>query len=161
MASMCNSSGLKAGDMFYLPEYYLVREVGDEMLDVIDLDSCQHQSISKSILDEHAEPTAQFTKEEKVTMTKLAAILKSAGDSPFRVTFNKATKAEDMVTFIDSQCAAENKAWGELPTSKKRKIAKKVMEGEERVMHARLVRNEAGDSRTIKELILRGVRYHL
>ena len=186
---MCNSSELHAGDIFYLPEYYKVRESGGDMLHVTDLDSGQHQNISKSILDESAETTGQFTKEEKVTVTKLASVLKGAGDSPFRVIFDKAPKEDEMVAYIDSQCALEDKTWGELPATKKRKIAKQCLVGQERTMHARLVRNEDGDSkdqelgrfqvvdleqlinginnakrlvdsRTIKELILRGVRYH-
>ena len=125
----------------------------------------------------------RYDQEQRVTRTRVAQILEGVGSMPFKVTFRKQVASNDVADALENEDADDmaNK-------TKRRKILKRLMEGEERVMNARLVRDETFDcaielgrvrvidldkttpqkeeerlvdTRTISELIVNHVRYYV
>lgn len=133
-------------------------------------------TIAGSILQNEAYAAGQYTEEQEVNRTEMVEALESAGDSVFTVVFDKKTSQKSIVAALT--------AIDRLPSSKAdiNKLAKSMMAGEERTLVGYLASTEPKmgrstvvdlevdpsshrlrlvDHRTIKELILRNVRYTL
>lgn len=133
-------------------------------------------TIAGSILQNEAYSASQYTEEREVNRTEMVEALESAGDSVFTVVFDKKISQKSI--------AAALAELDELPSKKTalNKLAKSMMAGEERTLVGYLASTEPKmgrsvvidleipadkhrprlvDHRTIKELILRNVRYTL
>jgi hypothetical protein len=180
--NICDSSKLKKGDHLFEVCYYVFDHNDDEYTHVIDRDGGKIQ-ISRSIVDKFMACTSQHTTEKKVTRTELSALIEGLGHTSFRVTFRKQVVPNDIADAIDGKDLSTQ--------AKRRKVMKELMEGEERVMHAKLLRSkefdaamELGrykvidldalkpgedaarairmvDTRTISEVVAEGIRYYV
>ena len=172
---------VKRGERLALFNYYTVDSTDDEYVHLTDENGLKLR-ISNGVVDKSMVSTSQFTREFKLNRTQIGKILEGAGHLPFRVTFHKK---------VESNHVADGLEGKDLETpAKRRKIVKDLMEGQERIMHARLWRSgdqsdmEFGrykvldleatdahpekkpqqrqvDTRTITELIIEGVRYYV
>ena len=175
------ASEVQPGERLALFNYYTVESVDSDYIHVRD-ENDQKLRISKVIVDKSMVSTQQFKREYKLSRTQITKILEGAGHLPFRVTFHKKVEPNHVADGLEGK---------DLDTAaKRRKIVKDLMEGQERVMHARLWRSgdqaemEFGrfkvldmeatdahpekkpqqrqvDTRTITELVLEGVRYYV
>jgi hypothetical protein len=174
------SEKVVVGERLALFSYYKVDKIDKEYVHCTD-ENGQGVRIGKPIVNHSCVSTTQYPiGEEKVTRTRLAVIMEGLGHAPFRVTFNKQVKPNVVADGLsDADLTSQ---------AKRRKVVKTLMEGEERVMHARLWRSheddvemEQGrykvvdleksepkkpaqrlvDTRTIKELIVEGTRYYV
>lgn len=179
MTARATADKIVVGERLALFNYYTVTDIDKEYVHCTD-DNGQGVRIGRSIVNHSMVSTTQYTQEEKVSRTRLALLIEGLGHAPFRITFNKQ---------VQSTAVADGLAGEDLSTQpKRRKLLKTLMEGEERVMHARLWRSreddpemELGrykvvdlekstpgkpaqrlvDTRTIKEVIVEGVRYYV
>ena len=136
-------------------------------------------------VDSHAdsdstECTSEFDKEIKATRSDIVAKMETLGEATFRVTFDKQVTAKMMSERLEGKDIST--------PAKRRKLATELMQGERRVMHARLCLGSEGDpdvkfgrfkvidlqldeakecpirfvdTRTIVELVFERVRYHV
>jgi len=183
MAKRVNYQNLKPGDRLFELNYYKVLGVNDtgNPLDTVSLEDQAGAviNVTRGIVEDVMFCTSQYNKEEKVTKRRLAQILEAAGHASFRVTFLKQVASNSVADGLDGSDLSTQ--------AKRRKLVKTLMEGETRVMHARLHRSEEDDvqmelgrfrvvdleipkgehnerlvdTRTVSELILEGVRYHV
>ena len=126
---LCDIAKLKTGDILSELNYIKVVSVSDDRCEVEDALSGQKWSVSKSILETQAYTSNQFTSCEKVTRTELARILEvDIRDKAFSVCFTKMPQLADQEKLLES---------ADMSTpAKRRKVAKELGVGEERVMHA-------------------------
>lgn len=180
MAPKALSQKVVVGERLALFSYYKVDKIDSEYVHCTD-ENGQGVRIGKAIVNNSCVSTTQYPLGEvKVTRTALALRMESLGHSPFCVTFSKQPQ---------SNVVADGLSDADLTSqAKRRKVVKALMEGEERVMHARLWRSheddvemEQGrykvvdleksepnkpaqrlvDTRTIKELVVDGTRYYV
>lgn len=182
MANKCSADKLVPGEFLYEVTYYKVLSVDEKDVHVLD-NTGNELSISRNIVERLDYSTTQFTAEVKMTRSELAQKIEGLGHAAFRVTFRKQVAPNDVADALDG---------ADLSTqAKRRKIVKELMEGEERVMHCKLVRSEEFDAamelgryrvydlieldkhkdekratrlidtRTVTELIVDGVRYYV
>ena len=183
MAKRVRYADLKTGDRLFELNYYEVIGVNDtgNPLDVVSLKDQTGSviSVTRGIVEDVMYCTSQWTKEVKVAKRRLAQILEAAGHASFRVTFSKQVVNNTVADGLDG---------ADLSTqAKRRRVVKQLMEGEKRVMHARLQRSEEDDvqmelgrfrvvdleipkgehserlvdTRTVSELVLEGVRFYI
>lgn len=180
--NMCDSSTLKKGDHLFEVCYYVFDHNDDEFTHVVDRDGGMLK-ISRNLVDKFMTCTSQHTVEKKVTRTELSGIIEGLGHTSFRVTFRKQVNPNDVADALDGKDVSTQ--------AKRRKVMKELMAGEERVMHAKLVRSqefdaamELGrykvfdldaltpgqdaarairmvDTRTISEVVAEGIRYYV
>ena len=130
-------SKLREGDIFYRVLHYKVTAVDDGYVHTTS-DVAGDSAIAVSLVQKSAFVTNQYAEEVKVTRTRLAQKIETLGHAAFRVTFRKQTTSTDV---------ADGLLGADVSTqTKRRKIVKQLMEGEERVMHARLHRTEDFDA---------------
>lgn len=133
-------------------------------------------TIAASILENEAYTADQYTEQREVSRTEMVEALESAGESVFAVVFDKKISQKDIVQALQEL--------DEIPDKKTQlnKLAKSLLAGEERRLVGYLASTEPKmgrstvvdleipadryrlrlvDHRTIKELILRNVRYIL
>ena len=116
--------------------YYVVRYKDSEWVHVTD-ENGKEMRISLSLVDNQMVSTSQFEREEAVTRTQLALKIEGLGHAPFRVPFNKQ---------VGATAVADGLAGEDIGTqAKRRRVVKKLMEGEKRVMHAKLYRSTEDD----------------
>lgn len=167
------------GERMAMFNYYVVTEVDGNYVHCTDHNG-QSVRIGRGIVADAMTSTSQFTREEKVTKTRLAQIMEGLGHAAFRVTFTKQVAATTVADGLDGKDLASQ--------AKRRKVVKQLMDGEKRVMHARLWRSAEGDdvemelgrykvvdleasepgkpaqrlvdTRTVTELVVEGVRYY-
>ena len=178
-APRVSSAKVTNGERLALFNYYIVTATDSEYVHCTD-ENGQGVRISRAIVDSAMISTTQYTSEKKVTRTRLAQIIEGLGHAPFRVTFNKQVQSTAVADALDGKDLGTQ--------AKRRKVVKALMEGEERVMHCRLWRSteddpemelgrykvvdleksEPGkpaqrlvDTRTVKEVVVEGVRYHI
>ena len=180
---MCDSKQVKVGEHLALFSYYRGTQIDAGFVHCTDLTNGQQVRIGKGIVDNGSvHSTQQHTKDVKVTRTQLHNIMANVGHAAFRVTFNKQ---------VAEAAVADALSGADLSTqTKRRKVVKQAMQGEQRVMHARMLRGETDaelgrwkvvdleaisdpsssdkplpvrvvDSRTITELVVEGTRYHV
>ena len=133
----CDASALKAGDKLYEVSYYTVESVDDEYVRA----KCSKSGrikIHKNIVSTAIFSTDQYAREERLTRTQLAQKLETLGHAAFRVTFRKQVTSNDVADGLEDADVGSK--------SKRRKLVKSLMEGERRVMHARLLRSEEFDA---------------
>ena len=165
----CSPKDFQVGDVLSRINYITVISVDDDSVEVRDTTGFQW-TIGKSILENQAYTSNQYTRVEKVTRTELARLLEQdIRDSVFSCAFNKLPSADEQDAILES---------ADLSTGAKRKrVAKDLQVGPERVMHAYAEdTHELGrvpvfdleanghrliDLRTIKWLTFRNVRYEL
>lgn len=183
MAQTCDPDALKAGDHLYEVSYYVVESVDDEYVHVAHPLTNSKMQISRNIVRDQIYSTDQYASEQKMTRTELAQKIETLGHAAFRVTFRKQVSSNDVADALDGKDLGTQ--------AKRRKVVKGLMEGEERVMHARLLRSkefdaalelgrykvidlkqfdETGsigrstrlvDTRTVTELVVDNVRYYV
>lgn len=183
MTNMCDSNKVVLGEHLALFSYYKVTELdqGDGFISCVDTTNGKQIRIGKGIIDDGTvHSTQQFTDEVKVTRTRLHAIMAGIGHTAFRVTFGKQVTDNAVADALNNADISTQ--------SKRRKLVKQAMRGEQRMMHARMCRKDADveelgrwkvidlevensmgtdkavrvvDSRTITELIVEGTRYHV
>lgn len=178
-APKATAAKVVVGERLALHNYYVVTSLDPDYVQCTDHNG-QNVRIGSAIVADAMTSTTQYTREEKVTKTRLAVIMEGLGHAAFRVTFNKQVVANNVADGLDGQDLGSQ--------AKRRKLVRNLMEGEQRVMHARLWRGseddvemELGrykvvdlekseprkpamrlvDTRTITELVVEGVRYHV
>ena len=136
--------------------------------------------IGKGVVDNGSiVSTSYYSEERKVSLTQIAVIMERLGPLPFCACFLKKVNHTQVADGLEGQDISTK--------AKRRKVLKELMEGEERVMHARLDRSgeddvqmELGryrvidlevappanaqrlvDTRTIKWLICDGTKYYV
>ena len=124
------------GERLALHNYFLVTEVDGEYVHCTDHNG-QGVRIGRSIVTDAMTSTTQYTKSEKVTKTRLAQIMEGLGHAAFRVTFNKQVAPNLVADGLEGKDLGSQ--------AKRRKVVKSLMEGEQRVMHARLCRSHEDD----------------
>ena len=173
----CDSSQLKTGDRLSRIQYYEVVSI-DEEKNQYQLKNQQGFEfiVTPGIVEAEMFSADQFTSDVKVTRSELVSILESAGDTCFTVTFMKQTKDKDIadrLKDIDMSEYTSDRA--------RRKLARELIAGEERVLRGYLQSTEPKlgrsmvidlaipegrhnirlvDHRTIKSIVLKNVRYH-
>ena len=177
-----DASRLVPGEHMYEVTYYTVDRVDNSDVHVTDSKGTKMR-ISRSLAESSIYTTTQFAKEVKLTRTEMARLIESLGQSAFKVVFNKQVTSNDVADGLENEDLG-NKA-------KRRKVLKKLWEGTERTMNARLFRTdefdvamelgryrvidldalkETGDearaqrlvdTRTVSELVVNNTRYHV
>jgi len=175
LESRSNPQALKIGDRLSRVSYMeVVGKAGSTFR--VKNEEGMVWSIAASILENEAYAASQYTEEREVSRTEMVEALESAGDSVFTVVFDKKTSQKSIVTALS--------ALDELPDKKTQlnKLAKSILAGEERRLVGYLASTEPKmgrstvvdlevstdqhrlrlvDHRTLKELVLRNVRYTL
>lgn len=125
-----DGSKLVAGEILSRVSYMRVVSVCGDTVEVENTDGLRW-TIDKSLLESEARSSSQFEETKRVTRTELARILEvEVRDSAFSVAFTKAPDAADQEKALDG---------ADLSTPAKRKrVAKELGVGKERVMHAHL-----------------------
>ena len=166
------------GERLAMHNYYVVTHIDNQWVHCTDHNG-QSVRIGRKIVADSMTSTSQFTREEKVTKTRLAQIMEGLGHAAFRVTFNKQVAPTAVADGLDGKDIGSQ--------AKRRKVVNELMKGEKRVMHARLWRGDGDDvemelgrykvvdleasepgkpaqrlvdTRTVTELVVEGVRYH-
>jgi len=129
--SRLDASKLKAGDFMSRISYMRVVSVDGDSVEV-ENEAGFRWSIGTSILEAEAVSSDQFSKTQKVTRTELARILEvDVRDSVFSVAFTKLPEVSEQEKAL---------ADADLSTpAKRRKVAKDLGVGKERVLHGHLV----------------------
>jgi hypothetical protein len=170
-----NPTQLKVGDRLSRVSYMeVVGRSGSNF--TVKNEEGMEWSIAGSLLQNEAYCASQYTAEREVSRTEMIEALESAGDSVFTVVFDKKISQKDIVETLQ--------ALDSVPTKKTdlNKLAKSMLAGSERRMVGYLASTEPKmgrstvvdlevpatehrlrlvDHRTVKELILRNVRYVL
>lgn len=133
----CDIEKLKVGDILYEVTYYVVEGKSEDTVNVKSSDGTD-MSISNDIVTRGIFTTNQYEKEIKVTRTQLAQKIETLGHAAFRVTFQKQVTSNEVADGISGQDMGSQ--------AKRRKVVKTLMEGEKRVMHARLYRTSEFDA---------------
>lgn len=137
MVNKTDVSKLKIGDKFYRVVHYEVTDIDGNDIHTVS-DTAGNSYLSKSLVEKSAFTTDQYVTEQKVTRTELAQKIETLGHAAFKVVFRKHVASNDVADGIgDADVSTQ---------AKRRKIVKKLMEGEERVMHCRLHRTEEFDA---------------
>lgn len=137
MATNVDISKLKVGDRFYRVVHYQVTANDGKSIHTKS-DTAGMSTISASLVECSAFTTDQFATEVKLTRTQLAQKIETLGHAAFRVKFRKAVSPNDVADGLDGADVATK--------TKRRKVVKGLMEGEERVMHCKLFRTEEFDA---------------
>ena len=181
MTSKALAEKVVPGEHLALFNYYKVESVEGSTVTVKDQNGATIR-IPKSMVDLSMVSTSQWNREYKINKRRIVSILEGAGHLPFCVTFHKKVEPNTVADAIEGR-DMETQA-------KRRKVLRELMEGEKRVMHARLWRNgddaelEFGrvkvvdleataadpvlkpqmrlvDTRSITELIIEGIRFYV
>lgn len=143
MAKRTDVRKLKVGDKFYRVVHYEVTGIddvdpfGQTVVHTVS-DTAGESSLSSGLVEKSAFTTDQYVSEHKVTRTEIAQKIETLGHAAFKVVFRKQVAANDVADgLVDADVTTQ---------TKRRKLVKKLMEGEERVMHARLHRTEEFDA---------------
>lgn len=137
MAKHTDVSKLKVGDKFYRVVHYEVTGIEGDSIHTIS-DTAGQNTISAGLVEKSAFTTNQYVVEKKATRTQLAQKIETLGHAAFRVVFRKQKSPNDIADGLDGADVTTQ--------AKRRKVVKQLMEGEERVMHARLHRTEEFDA---------------
>jgi hypothetical protein len=167
------------GERLALHNYYVVTAVDAQWIHCQD-HLGNNVKIGRPIVEQSMSSTTQYHTSVRATRTQMAQRLEGVGHAAFRVTFTKQVTHTTVADGLDTQDLGTQ--------AKRRKVVKDLMVGENRVMHARLWRSsdddvemELGryrvvdleaskpgkiemrmvDTRTISELVVEGVRYHI
>lgn len=169
------SDGTKyaVGDWFSRIEYARVMATTGTSFS-IRAETGKEWSVGRDIVEAQAWSATQFTSEEKISCSEMGAVFASAGDAVFCVTYTKKIVVADIVTELETADVST--------LAKRRKLAKAFTVGEERKLVGYLTstKHEMGrypvvdlevpegaynrrlvDTRTLKSLILKNVRYTL
>ena len=137
MAKRTDVSQLKIGDKFYRVVHYEVTGIEGDSVHTKS-DTAGRSTISKGLVENSAYTTNQYVEVKKVTRTQLAQKIETLGHAAFKVIFKKQVAVNDV---------ADGLSGADVTTqAKRRKVVKNLMEGEERVIHARLHRTEDFDA---------------
>ena len=170
-----NPEALKAGDRLSRVSYMEVISKAGTSVRVRNEEG-MIWTIAASILQNEAYAAGQYDEEREVSRTEMVEALESAGDSVFTVVFDKKISQKDIVSTLQEL--------DEIPDKKTElnKLAKSMLAGSERRLVGYLASTEPKmgrstvvdlevptnkhrlrlvDHRTVKELILRNVRYVL
>ena len=170
------ASDLQKGEFAALFSYYKFIEHDGTFTVFQDMQG-KKVRISNDIVERSMVTTGQYGSEEKVTQTELAKKVQFMGQIPFQVKYKKKVDSNDVADALEDADMSSQ--------AKRRKVVKKAMEGETRVMHAHLCKpgedHDFGrykvndleqhakgqyavrqvDTRTIEEVIANGVKYSL
>ena len=137
MNQAVSSSTLKNGDRFGFFHYYKVTNTDSEFFHCVD-ERGDGVRIGKAVIDSGgAASTSHYHTVRKASRTQIAKRIEEVGHHPFGICFLKAPDVGAMADRLDN---------ADLQTAaKRRKIAKSMLEGERRVMHARLHRSAEDD----------------
>ena len=126
---LCDISKLKVGDVLCEINYMRIIGVDADKCEVEDARTGARWNVSKSILETQAVTSDQYLTTEKVTKTELARILEvDIRDKVFSVCFTKMPQIKDQEKLLED---------ADLSTpAKRKKVAKELNVGEERIMHA-------------------------
>lgn len=177
MEKRSDATTLKPGDRLSRVSYLEVERVFREDLYVKGRVQVKNQeglvwTIDSNILENEAYSASQYSEEKEVNRTAMIEVLEGAGDTVFTVVFDKKTSQKSIVEALSELDS--------IPTTKKdlNKLAKSLLAGAERTMIGYLASTEqkmgrstvfdleAGqlrlvDHRTVKELIVKNVKYTL
>lgn len=172
-----DASKVEKGERLALFNYYEVVSTDTEYVHAKD-ENGNSVKIGCGIVENSMCSTTQYQETQKVTRTRLAQIIEGVGHLPFQVCFLKKTDAKSVADALDGADLSTH--------AKRRKLAKELLDGEERVMHAKLKRsveddveielgrykvidleqskpgapaNRLVDTRTVKWLVVDGVKY--
>jgi hypothetical protein len=172
---------LRVGDFLSSHNYYVVEGADDSSLHVRDMEG-ERLRIAFDIVTKECLSSDLIDREKKVTRTELSHVIQSIGHAAFRVTFKKQPTADNLAAGLDAEDTST--------PAKRLRVLKKLLEGEERVLHGRIHRTadndpdvEFGrirvvdlaaasaatgrpafrlvDTRSISELIVEGTRYYV
>lgn len=175
-----DTANLKEGDFLTLFNYYKFKCMDKDGFAVVTDEKGDCTRIHREIVERSMDCTSQYKKEIKVNRTRMAQIMQGLGHAAFRVTFEKKVDPNVVADGLENQDVSTK--------AKRRKLISDLMKGETRVMHAKLLRSseddvqmELGrykvidleaqangsfaqrlvDTRTVSELVVEGVRYHV
>ena len=132
----CKVNKIVPGERLALFNYYKVDKVEDGYVHVTD-ETGQSLRIQGAIVDKSMVSTSQYGREFKVTRTDITKVLEKAGHLPFKVSFRKKVEPNHVADGLEGR---------DMDTpAKRRKVVKELMEGQVRVMHARLWRTDGDD----------------
>ncbi len=178
MAPLAEARKLVVGERLALFNYYTVERVDEAFVHCADLRGHKVR-IGREIVDHSMVSTSQHQRECRTTRAVLAQKIEGAGHAPMRITFRKQVKENDVADALADEDLGTQ--------AKRRKLLKRLMQGERRVMHCKLKRSseddvqmELGrfrvddlelygkggcterlvDTRTVEEVVLEGVRYY-
>jgi len=139
----CDADRLESGDHLYEVTGYTVEKVNnDDTVDVKDLNG-NRLTIGRSVVESAIFSTKQHTSEKKVTKTQLAQKMETLGRASFRVTFQKQVSSNDVADGLEN--AFDENEFDVASKAKRRKVVKQLMEGTQRVMHAKLLMSDEFD----------------
>jgi hypothetical protein len=165
----CNPEELKVGDVMSRINYITVVSVDESSCTVRDTTGFEWE-VGKTILENQAYTSNQYTKVMKVTRTELARLLEQdIRDSVFSCCFNKMPNLDEQDAMLERADLSSG--------AKRKRVAKDLQVGSERIMHAYAEdTHELGrlpvfdieaqghrlvDLRTLKWLTFRNTRYEL
>ena len=149
-AAKLDASALKAGDFLSRISYMRVLGVDGDSVEVENKDGFRW-SVSKSILEAEACAADQFTTERKVTRTELARILEQdVRDSVFSACFTKLPDPRDQEALLDGADIST--------TAKRRRLAKELTVGKERVIFAHITDTHEMGRLPVHDLEAKGER---
>lgn len=169
MAAKLDASQLKVGDFMSRISYMRVVGLRGDSVEVENSEGFRW-SISRDVLEAEASASDQFTTTKKVTRTELARILEQdVRDSAFSCAFTKLPDPNDQEAVLSGADLSS--------PAKRKRVAKELCVGKERVMHGHLLDThifgrmpvydlEAKgerlvDLRTLKWLVFGGVKYEV
>ncbi len=176
----CDAGQLEIGDRLSRIQYYQVLEINEDSNGdrsyVVQNEAGFKFKVTSGIVEAEMFTANQFTTEEKVSRTELIEKLEGARDTCFTVVFERkltdkllADKLFDL-SEIGLQTDRERRKYArELLKGTERRLVGYLMKAEPKMGRSMVVDLEVEpgrnnirmvDHRTIKELIIRGVRYH-
>jgi hypothetical protein len=149
-AAKLDASALKAGDFLSRISYMRVLGVDGDSVEVENKDGFRW-SVRKSILEAEACAADQFSTEQKVTRTELARILEQdVRDSVFSACFTKLPDPRDQEALLDGADIST--------TAKRRRLAKELTVGKERVIFAHITDTHEMGRLPVHDLEAKGER---
>ena len=175
-STRCDAANLTPGDRLSRIAYYEVVELQDDGVLVLQNEQGFQFRVSKGVVEAEMYSAHQFSEQKKVNKTEMVRIFENVGDAVFTVRFLKQAKADDLVSSLSS---TDTTAMG---AKALKDFAKELLKGEERTLVGYMVEPQTAlgrsrvvdlnvpagqhnlrlvDHRTISELVVKGVRYHL
>ena len=173
---------LQKGDILSRHCYYVVESV-NQATDTIIVKNLDNNSPSiticgRQIPEKEMFSASQFERVEKVTRTEMVCTMEKAKDTVFTVEFDKQATEKDALTAVNEMITAQPPL---TDREKRKRIRENVLHGEPRTMVAHLLdvedhmgrsrvvdlqiplaagcRERQVDHRSVKSLVLRGVKY--
>ena len=132
----CKFTDIKEGDYLCEVQYYKVTDKDAQKIEVKNERGFEF-GINDKIIEEGLFSANQFSATKKVSRTELVRVMENAKDTVFMVNFNKQPNEESVKHILESTSLAD---FGD--DTKRKKLAKDLMLGEERTLIGYLLDGE-------------------